>query len=137
MQQDPMQIVIDTSAILAVVLEEPQRPGLLAATEGAVLIAPASLPWEVGNGLVALVRRRRLTAAEAVVAWTAYEAIPRRLVEVDVGEAIHLAVEFKLYAYDAYFLVLARRRRLPLLTLDRPLREAARQAGVDLVEIEE
>jgi predicted nucleic acid-binding protein len=130
-----VQVVIDTSALLAVLLEEPERPALIAATQGAVLLAPASLPWEVGNALVALVRRRRLTPAEAGLAWTAYEAIPRRLVDVDVGEAIGLAIELGLYAYDAYFVVLARRRRLPLLTLDRRLGTAASRVGVDLVEV--
>jgi predicted nucleic acid-binding protein len=132
----PVQLVIDTSAVLAVILEEPERPALIAAARGAVLLAPASVPWEVGNALVSFVRRRRLTRTEAGLAWTAYEAIPRRLVEVDVGEAIQLAIESGLYAYDAYFLVLARQRRLPLLTLDRRLGAGARRTGVELVEVQ-
>lgn len=129
-----MEIVIDTAALLAVLLEEPQRPALLAATTGAVLFAPASLPWEVGNALVAAVRRRRLTAAEAEAGWTAYQTIPIRLVEVDIGRAMALATERGLYAYDAYMLELARHRGLPLLTLDAKLSDAARLAGIALVE---
>lgn len=128
-------MVIDTAALLAVLLEEPERPALVAATTGAVLLAPASLPWEVGNALVAAVRRRRLTAAEAQAGWAAYEAIPLRLVEVDIGRAVALATERGLYAYDAYMLELARNRDLPLLTLDARLCEAARLAGVALVEV--
>ena len=130
-----MEIVIDTAALLAVLLEEPERPALLAATTGAVLFAPASLPWEVGNALVAAVRRRRLTAAEAEAGWTAYQTIPIRLVEVDIGRAIALATERGLYAYDAYMLELARNRGLPLLTLDAKLSDAARLAGIALVEV--
>lgn len=129
-----VQIVIDTAALLAVLLEEPERPALLAATTGAVLFAPASLPWEVGNALVAAVRRRRLTAAEAEAGWTAYQTIPIRLVEVDIGRAMALATERGLYAYDAYMLELARNRGLPLLTLDAKLSDAARLAGIALVE---
>lgn len=129
-----MEIVIDTAALLAVLLEEPERPALLAATTGAVLFAPASLPWEVGNALVAAVRRRRLTAAEAQAGWTAYQTIPIRLVEVDIGRAMALATERGLYAYDAYMLELARNRGLPLLTLDAKLSDAARLAGIALVE---
>jgi len=127
-------VVIDTSALLAVLLEEPERPALIAATAGAVLMAPSSLPWEVGNALVAAVRRRRLTAAEAHRAWVAYEAVPLRLVEVDMGRAIAAALDLGLYAYDAYMLELARQRGLPLLTLDQRLGAAAVASGLTMVE---
>ncbi len=130
-----MEVVIDTAALLAVLLEEPERPALLAATTGAVLLAPASLPWEVGNALVAAVRRRRLTAAQAITAWAAYQTVPIRLVEVDVGRAITVAIERGLYAYDAYMLELARSRGLPLLTLDVKLSDVARLAGIALMEV--
>lgn len=127
-------MVIDTSALLAVLLEEPERPALIAATAGAVLLAPSSLPWEVGNALVAAVRRRRLTPTEADRAWTAYEAVPLRLAEVDIGRAVAAALDLGLYAYDAYMLELARQRGLPLLTLDRQLGAAAAASGLTLVE---
>jgi predicted nucleic acid-binding protein len=134
MSKGTVQLVIDTSALIAVLLEEPERPALVTATRGTVLLAPASLPWEVGNALVATVRRRRLTRAEAAAAWTAYEAVPLRLLEVDIGEAMATAIELGLYAYEAYFLVLARSRRLPLLTLDQRLGAAAARARIALVE---
>ena len=130
-----MEIVIDTAAVLAVLLEEPERPALLAASTGAVLFAPGSLPWEVGNALVAAVRRRRLTSAEGEAGWAAYQAIPIRLVEVDIGRAMALATERGLYAYDGYMLELARNRSLPLLTLDAKLRDAAQLVGIALVEV--
>lgn len=127
-------MVIDTSALLAVLLEEPERPALIAATAGAVLMAPSSLPWEVGNALVATVRRRRLTPAEAERAWVAYESVPLRLAEVDIRRAIAMGLELGLYAYDAYRLELARQRGLPLLTLDQRLGDAALASGLTLVE---
>ena len=130
-----MEIVIDTAAVLAVLLEEPERPALLAVTTGAVLCAPASLPWEVGNALVAAVRRRRLTAMQAQAGWAAYQAVPIRLMEVDIGRAMTLATERGLYAYDGYMLELSRSRALPLLTLDAKLGDAALRAGVELVEV--
>ena len=127
-------MVIDTSALLAVLLEEPERPALIAATVGVVLFAPNSLPWEVGNALVAATRRRRLTASDAQRAWLAYEAVPLRLVDVDIGRAVAAAVDLGLYAYDAYMLELARHRGLPLLTLDTKLSAAAAASGLALVE---
>jgi predicted nucleic acid-binding protein len=130
-----VELVIDTAAVLAVVLEEPERPALIAATKGAVLFAPASLPWEVGNALVAAVRRRRLSAAAAKAGWAAYQKIAIRLVDVDIGRAISFANERGIYAYDAYMLELARGRGLPLLTLDTRLAAVAQAAEIDLVEI--
>ena len=127
-------MVIDTSALLAVLLGEPERPALIAATAGAVLMAPASLPWEVGNALVAAVRRRRLSPSEARQAWLSFESVPIRPADVDIGRAIDAALEFGLYAYDAYMLELARQRGLPLLTLDQQLRAAATAGGLSLVE---
>lgn len=134
MSDGAVQLVIDTSALMAVLLEEPERPALVAATRGAVLLAPASLPWEVGNALVATVRRRRLTRREAAAVWAAYEGVPLRLLDVNVREAVETAIELGLYAYDAYFLVLARSRQLPMLTLDQRLGAAAARARIALVE---
>jgi predicted nucleic acid-binding protein len=127
-------MVIDTSALLAVLLEEPERAALIEATTGVVLFAPISLPWEVGNALVAATRRRRLTASEAQRAWTAFESVPLRLVDVDMARAIASAIDLGLYAYDAYMLELARHRGLPLLTLDKKLGAAAKAGGIVLVE---
>ena len=130
-----MQIVVDASAVLAVLLEEPERPALIATTRGMELLAPASLPWEVGNALVAAVRRRRLTQDEAMAAWTGYEAVPIRLIEVDIRDAMRAAIDLGLYAYDGYVVTVARSRAAPLLTLDARLRTAAGRAGVPLLEV--
>ena len=130
-----MQIVIDSSAILAVLLHEPEREALIATTATSVLIGPGSIPWEVGNALIAGCRRKRLTIEQVSAAWTSFEAIPMRFIDVDVLRALHLAAKYGLYAYDAYVLEAAASRRAPLLTLDRGLIQAAIRAGVTMVEI--
>lgn len=130
-----MQVVIDPSAILAVLLHEPPREAVVAATASAVLLAPGSAPWEVGNALVAGLRRRRLTLAAVQAAWQSFEAIPLRFIDIDMPRALALAVEHGLYAYDGYVLEAARSRCLPLLSLDQQLLRAAEQAGVSLLEI--
>ena len=43
-----MDIVIDTSAIIAVIANEPEKPSLIRLTSGADLIAPASVHLEIG-----------------------------------------------------------------------------------------
>lgn len=130
-----IQIVIDPSAILAVLLHEPEREALIAATASGVLVAPGSTPWEIGNALVAGWRRKRLTLEGISAAWTSFEEIPLRLVEVDIRRALRAAAEYGLYAYDAYVLEAALTRRAPLLTLDHVLALAAERAGVATLEI--
>lgn len=130
-----MELIIDTSAVLAVLLHEPERPALVALTTGATLLAPGSVPWEVGNGLIAGFRRRRLTGREVRDAWTSFERIPLRFLQVAVPKALALAEQFGLYAYDAYVLEAARAQSVPLLTLDRRLLGAARDLRIELAEV--
>jgi predicted nucleic acid-binding protein len=128
-------ITIDTSALVAVLVSEPERAVLVRATAGAHLVAPASVNWEVGNAMSALLKRRRATLSQAKRALRAYAAIPLRLIEVDLGLALELADEHDIYAYDAYLLACALTQRSPLLTLDRGLARAAAEAGISLVEV--
>lgn len=128
-------IIIDTSALLAVVLNEASRPALIAATEGASLVGAPSLPWEVGNALIAGVRRRRIANEIVATAWASYLQVPVRLTQVDIPRALETAAALGLYAYDAYVLEVARTERAPLLTLDGALARAARSIDVSVVEL--
>ena len=130
-----MQIVVDASALLAVLLAESHRESVLDATVGVTLCAPASLPWEIGNALSASLKRRRLTVRVAQTAVAAFERIPVRLYPVDLAAAMEVAGEYSIYAYDAYLLATAQAVRAPLLTLDIRLRDVAKQAGIALVEV--
>jgi len=129
-------VVIDTSALLAVLLNEPSRAELIRATDGLSLVGAPSLPWEVGNALMAGVRRTRLSIADVRQAWAGYQAVPVRLASIDAGRALSVAIEAGLYAYDGYVLETARAERLPLLTLDRGLARAAARLGLRLMEVE-
>ncbi len=130
-------LVIDTSAVLAVLLNEPARPGLISATEGYGLVGAPTLPWEVGNALVAGFRRSRLSASQVRRAWTTYQTVQIRLAEIDAQNALEIALDVGLYAYDGYVLETARAGRLPLLTLDRSLERAAHQLGLRMREFEQ
>jgi predicted nucleic acid-binding protein len=130
-----MEIVIDTSAILAVITDEPDRDRLLALTDGVSLTAPASLPWEVSNAFSSMLKMRRLTLAQAQDALRLYQRIPVRLVEVSLAQALALAAQLNIYAYDAYMLACAEQQRCPLLSLDRGLLQAGQSLGVDILEV--
>jgi predicted nucleic acid-binding protein len=127
--------VVDTSALIAVLTGEEARDRLIARTQGTVLVAPASVHWELGNALAALVKRRRLTLAQARVALDTYAGIPLRIVEVDLAVALELADRFGLYAHDAYLVACARSQQAALLTVDPRLARTAREAGVQVVEV--
>jgi predicted nucleic acid-binding protein len=130
-----VELVVDTSALLAVLTGEATRDRLIARTQGAELLAPGSVHWEVGNAFSALLKRRRLKLPDVQAALAAYAQIPIRFVDVELAAALELADRFGLYAYDAYLMACARRQRAPLLTLDPRLGRAAKEAGVQLLEV--
>ena len=129
-----MNMVADTNIFLAVVLNEPEKGHIMAVTSEAVLSAPEILPYEIGNALSAMVKRRRVSRVEALAAEKAASLIPVRLVGINVHEALELAIENDIYAYDAYFLQCAKSLAQPLMSLDQKIKQVARNIGIDLVE---
>jgi predicted nucleic acid-binding protein len=130
-----MKMVVDTSAVIAVVADEPHRTRLIEITRGVELLAPGSLHWEIGNAFSAMFKRGRITLEQAIAAVRSYEQIPIRFSDVDLEAALELAVRLDLYAYDAYVLACALQHRSPLLSLDERLLDAARKVGVTVVEV--
>jgi predicted nucleic acid-binding protein len=130
-----VEIVIDTSAILVVVGEQPEKTDLVRLTRGATLVAPASVHWELGNTLSAMFKRKAIGVKEALQLLEAYAAIPIRTAEVGLKQAVELSASLNVYAYDAYVLACAINQRAPLLTLDGGLRERARELKLDVLEV--
>jgi predicted nucleic acid-binding protein len=130
-----MTLVVDTSVILAVILNEPTKAVLIRLTTGADLIAPLSLHWEIGNALSAMLKRNRITEAEAQQALVEYQKIPLRFVDVPLDAALQIVAQHLIYAYDAYFIVCARHQSSALITLDGGLQTVARTAQISLVEV--
>ncbi|RKY26571.1 MAG: VapC toxin family PIN domain ribonuclease [Planctomycetota bacterium] len=129
-----MKIVADTNTFLAVALSEPERAWLIEITDGHDLAAPAVLPYEIGNALSSLVRRKVVTLKQLPIAWDAAATIPVELMPVDTRAALLLAGHFGIYAYDAYFLQCAIETRAPMLTLDRGMKRVAKELGLTLLE---
>ena len=129
-----MELVADTSTIIAVIANEPEKPLLIAKTQGYDLVAPQSLYWEIGNAFSAMIKRGRITLEQATAAIEIYEQIPINLVDIDLEQALELVDKHKVYAYDAYMIACALDRGCPLLTLDGGLVFAARAAGVEVWE---
>jgi predicted nucleic acid-binding protein len=130
-----LDIVADTSVIIAVIADEPEKAAIVAQTQGADLFAPLSLPWEVGNAFSAMLKRGRITLEQAKAAIEVYERIPLTLTEIDLTQSLEWADRLKIYAYDSYLIVCALNRNCPLLTLDSGLIYAAKVAGVTTMEV--
>ncbi|MCI0489014.1 MAG: type II toxin-antitoxin system VapC family toxin [Blastocatellia bacterium] len=130
-----MNLVVDTSVIIAVIADEPEKPILITKTEGFELFAPYSLYWEIGNAFSAMLKRQRITLEQAKAAVTIYRQIPLNLVEIDLEQALELANRHKIYAYDAYIIACAINQNCALITLDRGLGHVAKAAGIDVVEV--
>ncbi len=130
-----MDIVIDTSAILAVVGLEPERPELIRLTKGATLVAPSSVHWEVGNAISAMFKRRAIELATALKMIDAYVGIPIRLIDMTLPQAVELSHRLNICAYDAYIIGCAINQRAPVLSLDSVLKERARSVNLEVIEV--
>ena len=130
-----MDIVIDTSALIAVIVGEPERKRIVEFTTGNTLIGPGSIPWEIGNAFSAMFKQDRLTLDEAQKGLAIFASIPLRYVEPDFVNALKISKQAKMYAYDAYFLDCAIRHKAPLLTLDRKLKAFAQNLNVENMEV--
>ena len=128
-----MNIVADTNIFLAVALEEPERNEIIALTSDTNAIAPEILPYEIGNALSAMLKRKKITSSEALSVLKTINNIPVRLVTADIHESLEIAIEFNIYAYDAYFLQCARSLACPLLTLDKRMIQVSSELNIELL----
>jgi predicted nucleic acid-binding protein len=114
-------VVVDASAIAAVVFNEPASDDVVESIGDARLIAPSLLPYELANVYVIKVRRYPDQKTALDRAFSLLGALDIELVAVSADAAGALASETGLTAYDAAYLWLARRLELELVTLDRKL----------------
>ena len=130
-----MDVVIDTSALIAVIVGEPERNKIIEFTTGNTLIGPGSIPWEIGNAFSAMFKQNRLTPDEAHKGLVIFDSISLRYIKPDFVNALKISKQANMYAYDAYFLDCAVRHKAPLLTLDRKLKSAAHNLNVETMEV--
>jgi predicted nucleic acid-binding protein len=79
-------------------------------------------------------RRKRLSEENAREALEALNQVPLSVEDLPEGPArkriLHLALQFDLSSYDAAYLELADRHKIPLHTADTKLQAAAKQLGL-------
>jgi predicted nucleic acid-binding protein len=133
--------VVDASVGFAWVYEDQATPEtdllLSELAAGAVAVAPAMWFLEVGNVLLTAQRRQRLTPARRRTALETLGAV-QFIVDDEAtryafGKTSELAEKYGLTVYDAHYLEVALRRKLPLGSRDDALRQAAKRFGVKVL----
>jgi len=107
---------------------------VLASLSSKPAVVPIQWFYEVGNGLLMVYRRKRITFDQIDGFLTRLKALPinaAQQVPTEILELPAIAQKHSLTSYDAAYLVLAMRFRLLLATTDAELRRAA--AGVAMV----
>ncbi len=135
------RFVVDASMAMAWVhpgQATPETDTLLAQVgEGTAVVVPALWPVEIANALLVLERRKRLTAEERAAALGALRSlaftVDPEMSALALTRLSQLASELALSVYDAAYLELALRLKLPLACKDGPLREAAKRRRLTIV----
>ncbi len=130
-----MKVVIDTSALIAVIVGEPERDRIISLVDDHLLIGPGSIEWEVGNAFSAMLKKRHIRLGDAKKGIEIFKQIQIRYIAPDFVRVIELCNEKKMYAYDAYFLDCAIRFHAPLLTLDKKLKSIALDLQIEVMEV--
>ena len=118
-----MILVVDASAIAAVLFDEPEGATVRAHRKDETLLAPALLDYELANAACQRVKRRRAGTGEIVALLALLPALGIHRVDVPAAEAAALATQTGLSAYDAAYLWLAMIKDAELVTLNRRLAE--------------
>ncbi|GJE56149.1 MULTISPECIES: type II toxin-antitoxin system VapC family toxin [Methylobacterium] len=135
-----MAFVVDASAIAAWVLPDESNPvaDLVAARLTSESASAPGIWWfEIRNILVMAERRGRIVpndTVEALALLTELEV--EQPSDVDEALLLGLARAHRLSLYDAAYLELAVRTKLPLATTDRALIKAALAEGVPLIGLD-
>jgi predicted nucleic acid-binding protein len=135
-----VSLVLDTSATLAWIYPGEQTAtitGVFDQVTATGAWVPSLWRLEVANSLEMGVRRSRIDAAVRDATLADLELLPIHT-DPDTEKhawrtTLHLAERHRLTVYDAAYLELAMRRGLPLASLDRELRVAAKAESVALL----
>ncbi|MGK2859781.1 MAG: type II toxin-antitoxin system VapC family toxin [Thermoanaerobaculia bacterium] len=135
-----MPFVVDCSMTMAWVFADEATPATDALRDSLVsdlAIVPGLWPVEVANVLHVATRRGRIHKSDWTKIRKSLAALP---IEIDPETSarawpasLPLAYTHKLSAYDAVYLELAVRMKLPLATLDKDLRAACRAVKVPVL----
>ena len=123
-------IVIDASSILEFLLNQESKNLVVEKVGNYQLVAPQCIPYEIGNAVSKLMKRKLISLFDGVAVYHEFSRIPLRLVEPDIPDSIMIAGNTESYAYDSYYISVAKRLGMPLFTLDEGMKKNAVSQGI-------
>jgi len=129
-----MKIVLDASAIMAVLVDEPESDFVVNNTQNAIIVSPNIISFEISNSLTRMMKKKIIANKEIIFnIIKSFKQIPIELDEINLEKALEIAWNYKIYAYDAFYLETAHRLNLPLLTFDSGMKKIGKEMGVTIL----
>jgi predicted nucleic acid-binding protein len=132
-----MAFVLDASVSAVWALADESSPVAEMAAirlKNEIALVPPSWWYEVRNLLVINERRQRMTVDDSAHYLELLSSFPIQIDSIQDDQAIFgFSRQYRLSFYDAAYLAVAQRNRIPLATLDKALKAAALAAGVPLL----
>jgi predicted nucleic acid-binding protein len=119
------RVVVDASALAAVLFGEPEGPQVAERLGGSDLVTPTLFSYEIANICWKKIRRYPEKRSALLESYSFLGRLELEEVEVATSEVLLLAERENLTVYDASYLWLSRKLSLELVTLDTDLIAAA------------
>lgn len=128
-----MDVLLDASAIMAVILSEPNTDKVIKSTVNTTILSTEVISFEIGNALINLFRRKKISEDKVLEAFKVFTSIPIRSVKINIDKALKIACKYKIYAYDAFYLETAIRLKTPLLTFDKLMLKIGKELNITML----
>ena len=129
-----MEIVIDASALIAVIADEPEADTVLKYSQNAIFFSPNVISFEIANSLSRMLKKGLINDHSKMVDLIkSFQQIPIKLFENNLQNVIKIVWDYKIYAYDAFYLETAKSLNIPLLTLDKEMKKIGKDFGITIL----
>jgi len=129
-----MEILLDASAIITVIADEPKSQIVINCTQNTTIVSPNIISCEIANALTRMIRKNVIISEDQIINLIkSYKLIPIRLIDINLEKALKIAWEYKIYAYDAFYLEVAQRLQIPILTFDNGMIKVAKELGLNVL----
>jgi len=129
-----MKILLDASAIIAVIVDEPEAQIVINCTKNSTIVSPNIISCEIANALTRMMRKNIIKTKEQMIDLIKnFNKIPIETVDIDLEKTLEIAWNYKIYAYDAFYLETAKRLGLPLLSFDSGMRKIGNELGLTIL----
>ncbi|MDR2144719.1 MAG: type II toxin-antitoxin system VapC family toxin, partial [Treponema sp.] len=92
-----MEMISDASALMAVIIKEPERDLVIQLTRNAVIVSPDMVSYEIANGLTKMIKKKVIEKERMINAYKYFKKIPVKTIKVDIEKALEIAWEYKIY----------------------------------------